>query len=322
MIEETRQHIFEPFFTTKEVGKGTGLGLSMVQGIVAQSGGFIEVNSEPGHGSTFKIYLPGVKDAPADSGKPQAATAFRGKETVLVVEDEGEVRKYVAVALRTYGYRVIQAANAEEALLLFEREQGRVDLLLTDVVMPKLSGKELANWLGERGSGIRVLFMSGYADDAIMRHGLPAGVNFIQKPFSPEQLAIKVREILETRDGPARILVADDEAGVRSFLRTVLEAGGYAVIEATDGRRALHLAQAGDVDLVISDLVMPEQEGLETIRALRQSAPGVRIIAISGAFGGQFLKAAKLLGADAVLSKPVNAELLLDQVKQVLRLRK
>lgn len=201
MGEETRRHIFEPFFTTKEVGKGTGLGLSMVQGIVAQSGGFIDVASEPGHGTTFRIYLPGVEEAPSHAGKPEAVTGLRGTETVLVVEDQAEVRKYVAAALRAYGYRVIQAADADEAQLACERERGCVDLLLTDIVMPNWSGEDLAARLMKRWSEIKVLFMSGYADDAVMRHGLPEkGANFIQKPFSPGQLAIKVREILLTQD--------------------------------------------------------------------------------------------------------------------------
>ena len=199
MTEQTRQHIFEPFFTTKEVGKGTGLGLSMVQGIVAQSGGFIEVDSEPGHGATFKVYLPAVEHVPSDSPSPVIATVLRGKEAVLVVEDQPEVRKYVAAALRAYGYRVMQAVDADDALLRCEREQGCFDLLLTDVVMPNGNGKELADRVRERWSGIRVLFMSGYADDATLRYGLPAqSANFIQKPFSPEQLAIKVRATLET----------------------------------------------------------------------------------------------------------------------------
>jgi PAS domain S-box-containing protein len=322
MNEETIQHIFEPFFTTKEVGKGTGLGLAMIQGIVAQSGGFIEVSSEPGHGATFRIYLPAVQEAPADFGGAEADTELRGKETLLVVEDQAEVRNFVATALRTYGYRVMQAADAKEALLVCEREQGHVDLLLTDVVMPDCSGKELANQLAERWSGIRVLFMSGHADDALVRHGSPAaGAHFIQKPFSPEQLAAKVRESLKTRNRPARIVVADDEAGVRGFLRRVLEGSGYAVIEATNGKRAVEEAVAGAVDLVITDLVMPEQEGIETIRALRRDAPGVGIIAISGALGGEYLKAAKLLGADVALSKPMNAELLLAKVAEMLQRR-
>lgn len=202
MTEETRRRIFEPFFTTKEVGKGTGLGLSMVQGVVEQSNGFVEVCSAPGQGSTFKIYLPAVEAVPTDSGRPVAATELRGNETVLVVEDLAEVRNYVAAALRSYGYRVIQAVDAEDAMLLCERERGHLDLLLTDVVMPHGNGKELADGVQERWSGIGVLFMSGYADDAMMRHGVPVqGDNFIQKPFSPEQLAVKVREVLVARDG-------------------------------------------------------------------------------------------------------------------------
>jgi hypothetical protein len=319
MSEETRHHIFEPFFTTKEVGKGTGLGLPMVQGIVAQSGGVIEFDSEPGRGTTFKIYLPLVENAPADSGKAEAVTPQRGNETVLVVEDQADVRKYVAAALRAYGYRVIQASDAEEAMLLCERERGHVDLLLTDVVMPNQSGTELAKRLEEAFSGIRVLFMSGYADDATARHGFSAkGGSFIMKPFSPEQLAIKVGEILMARDRPARILIADDEPGVRGFLRTVLESGGYTVVEAANGKQALQEVRAGDVDLVITDLVMPEQEGIETIRAVRRDRPGVKVIAISGAFGGEFLKVAKYMGADAVLNKPVSADLLLATVQQML----
>ncbi|WP_321471540.1 response regulator [uncultured Paludibaculum sp.] len=201
MSEETRLRIFEPFFTTKEVGKGTGLGLSMVQGIVVQSGGFIQVHSEPGQGTSFRIYLPGVEGTLADSDEPGAVTGLRGKGTVLVVEDQVEVGKYVAAALRAYGYHAIQAVGAEEALLLCDRERGRLDLILTDVVMPNCSGKELADRLAERWPGLKVLFTSGYADDAMARHGLPPqGSNFIQKPFSPEQLALKVREILLVRD--------------------------------------------------------------------------------------------------------------------------
>jgi CheY-like chemotaxis protein len=195
MNEETRGHIFEPFFTTKGVGKGTGLGLPTIHGIVEQSGGYIEIDSEMGRGTTFKIYLPRVEDAPADSGKPEAVSAMGGKETVLVVEDQAEVRRYAAAALMAYGYRVIQAPNADEALLVCERES--VDLVLTDVVMPSLSGRELADRLKERRPGIKVLFMSGYTDDTIVHHGvLEKDAEFIQKPFSPGQLAIKVREVL------------------------------------------------------------------------------------------------------------------------------
>ena len=320
MDEETKKHIFEPFFTTKGVGEGTGLGLSTVQGIVEQSGGHIEVHSEKGKGTTFKIYLPSLAEGTADTTRPTALPAQGGKETVLVVEDQEEVRKYATAVLKTYGYRVLGAAHAEEAWLHCKREQ--IDLLLTDVVMPKVSGRELADRLAKLQPDIKVLFMSGYTDKVIVNHGgLEAGVKFIQKPFSPEELAGKVRTVLGSPARVGRILVADDEAGVRHFLRAVLEDGGYEVSEAADGKQALQQARAGHLDLVITDLVMPEQEGIETIQALRREMPGVGIIAISGAFGGQFLKTAQLLGADAVLSKPVSTELLLATVAEVLKLR-
>ena len=164
--------------------------------------------------------------------------------------------------------------------------------------------------------------MSGYADSLIAHGGvLDGGLHFIEKPFSPEELARKVRALLWPPAPAARILVADDEPGVRGFLRAALEQGGYQVTEAANGKQALEEARAGNTDLVITDIVMPEQEGIETIRALRRDMPGIGIIAISGAFGGQFLKTAQLLGADAVLSKPVNAEVLLAKVAEVLKLR-
>ena len=203
--------------------------------------------------------------------------------------------------------------------------QERIDLVLTDVVMPNVSGRELAIQLEALQPGIKILFMSGYTDNVIEHHGvLEEGANFIQKPFSPEDLADKVRGVLDPPAWarPARILMVDDEAGVRGFLRKVLEDDGYEVIEAGDGKQALRRARSGHVDLVITDLVMPELEGIETIRALRREVPGVRIIAISGAFGGQYLAMAQKLGAAAVLNKPVNAELLLARVAELLNSRR
>ncbi len=322
MDEPTRRQIFEPFFTTKEAGQGTGLGLSMVQGIVAQSGGYINVYSEPGQGTTFKIYLPAPAEAAADAGRPAAVAALGGKETVLVVEDQAEVRAYAVAVLKAYGYRVIEAENAGVALLLCERDGERIDLVLTDVVMPHVSGRELANRLKKLQPGIQVLFMSGYTDDAIEHHGISEeGAEFIQKPFSPEQLAGKIRAVRGPPAPAARIVVADDETGVRGFLRAVLDRGGYEVIEAADGEQALQAARAGGVGLVITDLVMPKREGIETIQALRKEMPAIRIIAITGKFEGPYLQMIQFLGADAVLTKPVRAELLLAKVAEVLKPR-
>jgi hypothetical protein len=323
MDEQTRLRIFEPFFTTKGAGKGTGLGLSMVQGIVAQSGGSIEVYSEPGQGATFKIYLPALADAATEAGMRAATPALGGKETVLVVEDQAEVREYVTAVLKSYGYHVITAEHAGDALQLGKSERRRIHLLLTDVVMPDLSGRELATELRKLQPGIKVLFMSGYSDDAIVHHGvLDECGDFIQKPFSPDALAGKLRAVLGQPKPLARILVADDDAAVRGFLRKVLEQDGYQVAEAADGKQAIERALTGRVDLVITDIVMPEQEGIETIRALRQDLPDVAIIAISGAFDGQFLNIAKLMGAAAALTKPVTAELLLAKVAEVLGSRR
>ena len=197
MDAQTRQRIFEPFFTTKGVGQGTGLGLSMAQGIVAQSGGFIAVQSELGRGATFQVGLPRVADPRASelpSGKPRAPG---GTESILLVEDQADVRHLAAYALHSYGYNVTSASSAVEALARFEETSGSFDLLLTDVVMPGLSGRELADRLLEQCPGLKVLFMSGYTGDIVMRHGVDGEDSaFIEKPFTPDQLAARVRAVL------------------------------------------------------------------------------------------------------------------------------
>lgn len=201
MDQQTKGRIFEPFFTTKAAGEGTGLGLSMVHGVVAQSGGYIEVQSEKGKGSTFEIYLPAVAQEGNGEELPSPSVSLAGNETVLVVEDQGSVRKYAAKALKKYGYRVISVESGEAALKLCE--QAPVDLVVTDVVMPNLSGRELADRLEVLKPGIKVLFMSGYAGSVIERQGiLQEGVKFIQKPFEPEELASKVRAALGTPAEP------------------------------------------------------------------------------------------------------------------------
>jgi PAS domain S-box-containing protein len=195
MDEATRQRIFEPFFTTKESGKGTGLGLAMVQGIVAQSGGQIEVRSQLGEGTTILIYLPRVDQTGVDVEKMTVVPAAGGRETVLVVEDQAEVRNYAVEVLRAQGYHVVQAEGPTEVLRLCQEEQ--VHLVVTDVVMPLVSGRELAEHLGELWPEIKVLFMSGYTNDVMLNHGISdREIPFIQKPFSPEELAGSVRALL------------------------------------------------------------------------------------------------------------------------------
>ncbi|HLK61533.1 MAG TPA: response regulator, partial [Chthonomonadaceae bacterium] len=205
MTPAVQGHIFEPFFTTKGPGKGTGLGLATVYGIVKQSGGSINLYTEPGHGTTFKIYLPAV-DEPISPfvHDQQTAAVTDGAETILLVEDEDAVRAIAALALQTQGYTVLQAETGKQALSIFEKHQGHIDLLVTDVVMPEMSGRELVEALCRQASSIKVLYLSGYTDDSIIRHGLlQEEVALLQKPFTPLVLARKVREVLDKRPGPA-----------------------------------------------------------------------------------------------------------------------
>jgi two-component system cell cycle sensor histidine kinase/response regulator CckA len=206
MSQDTQAHMFEPFFTTKGKGKGTGLGLATVYGIVKQSAGFIWVYTEPGQGTTFKIYLPRVGQVPElrVSVAPRAAI-MDGTEIVLLAEDEAAVRAVARQSLERHGYIVLEAPSGEAALDLAQRYSGRIHLLLTDVVMPGMSGRALALRLAPLRPGMRTIYMSGYTDEAITRHGvLEPGVTYVQKPFSPDALVRKVREVLDEDEEDAR----------------------------------------------------------------------------------------------------------------------
>jgi CheY-like chemotaxis protein len=199
MDAATRARIFEPFFTTKQAGKGTGLGLATVYGIVRQSGGSVWVYSEVGQGTTFKIYLPAVQDGlEAETGGAGSSPTLMGTETVLVVEDEETVRVLAENVLRTFGYEVVTAREGEEALQICGDHPGPIHVLLTDVVMPGMSGRDLALKAREIRPSIQTVFMSGYPENAIVRNGALKGDSvYLQKPFTPDGLARKIREVLD-----------------------------------------------------------------------------------------------------------------------------
>jgi two-component system cell cycle sensor histidine kinase/response regulator CckA len=199
MNAETQAHIFEPFFTTKEVGKGTGLGLSTVYGVVKQSGGYITVDSAPGKGASFKVYLPRIEEqAKVEAPASAQGGSLRGAENILLVEDADALRKLAQTFLEANGYRVLSAPDGETALEVTMQNAFPIQLLLTDVVMPGMNGRVLAERLAARQPGIKVLYMSGYTDSFIAGHGvLEPGTYLLHKPFTEKTLAQKVREVLD-----------------------------------------------------------------------------------------------------------------------------
>jgi two-component system, cell cycle sensor histidine kinase and response regulator CckA len=197
MDRETQSRIFEPFFTTKEKGKGTGLGLSTVYGIVKQSAGYVMVQSELDRGSTFHIYLPQVDGAEEKHMAPSSRAAAGGTETILLVEDEESVRQLVRDTLESKGYKIIEAGNGDRGIGAAARHNGKIDLVITDVVMPGMGGRALAEQILKTRPETKVLYLSGYAEDAVLSEGsLDQGTAFLQKPFTLQNLSRKVREVL------------------------------------------------------------------------------------------------------------------------------
>jgi PAS domain S-box-containing protein len=317
MSTETLQRIFEPFYTTKP--HGTGLGLATVYGIVRQSHGYIQVSSRPGEGSTFRIYLPhtdripGLDPEPVPGSRSEPGT----HATVLVVEDQDNVRRLACGVLRRHGYRVIEAATGAEAVETCGREAKPIHLLLTDVVMPGMSGPELAAQLCESMPDLQVLLTTGYAPDKIASEIAGSPDHYLAKPFTPEELLNKVRARLAEGEPRKTVLVIDDDDSVRGVLVKTLRNAGYRVREARDGKAGMRLVRTSSIHLVITDLVMPEQEGLETVRMLRQNHPDLPVVAVSGAFDGEFLKAAGIFGAHSLLRKPIGKEDLLAVVREL-----
>ncbi|MBI4873341.1 MAG: response regulator [Acidobacteria bacterium] len=241
--------------------------------------------------------------------------AVKSDASLLVVDDDDGLRALVCAVLQQEGYQVLDTNSPVRAMEVLGENAGQVRLLITDIVMPEMSGVELAKWVRGARREVGVLYMSGYTE-RVPPSALTEGA-FIAKPFTKQALTEKVRQALEAPRGGATILVADDDAQVRDLFRQILTAQGYRVLEADNGKHAMNLLSMEPVDLLITDLVMPDQEGLETIRTLRQMGLDLRIIAISGAVS-DYLQVARLMGANAVVRKPVSPALLVDTVQDIL----
>ncbi|HET8700586.1 MAG TPA: PAS domain S-box protein, partial [Nitrococcus sp.] len=299
---ELMDKVFEPFFTTKSEGNGTGLGLSMVYGFVKQSCGHIQIYSEAGQGTTFKIYLPRSYESEdiivADDSRPVRG----GTETVLVVEDDDAVREMVVATLTGLGYTVVKARDAEAALSIIESGL-QIDLLFTDVVMPgPLKSTELVRKARERLPNLAVLYTSGYTQNAIIHHGrLDAGVELLNKPYSRDALARKFRHVLanaaqaarnapalqtnspaQSSPDPPTVLLCEDEPKVRGLLGELLKSKGHQVLLAASGAEALQLASRHDIGLLITDLGLPDMSGLELAKCLRETYARCPVLVASG----------------------------------------
>jgi signal transduction histidine kinase len=287
MTREVLAKAFEPFFTTKDVGHGTGLGLSQVYGFVKQSGGHVKIYSEPGEGTSVKIYLPRMHSEEAATTAEPAPKPARGdgSETVLVVEDDDDVRKYTRGVLGELGYRVLEAANGTTALDIIDR-QPEIQLLFTDVGLPGgMNGRQLAEEARRRRPDLKVLFTTGYARNAIVHDGrLDPGVQLITKPFTYAALAAKLRSILDARVAQARILVVEDEVLIQMLAIESLEELGFKVEvagTAADARNKLRL-MAGRIDAAIIDVGLPDAKGDVLVRELRAICPTLPIVIASG----------------------------------------
>jgi PAS domain S-box-containing protein len=293
------EHVFEPFFTTKPEGQGTGLGLSMVYGFVKQSGGHIRIYSEPGQGTTMRLYLPRSRAQEDVETVVDAGPATGGTETVLVVEDDEDVRGTVIDMLSELGYRVLKAKDAQSALVIVESGVP-IDVLFTDVVMPgALRSPELARKARERLPNIAVLFTSGYTDNAIVHGGkLDEGVDLLSKPYTREALARKIRHVLRNqqqrtlgqkmsppnapRNRHLRVLLVEDDSIIRMSTAEMLASLGHTVAEAADAKEALELLDKRDFDVMVTDLGLPLVSGDELAEQAVKRYPGLRIVFASG----------------------------------------
>ncbi|MBY6239949.1 response regulator [Methylosinus sp. Sm6] len=333
MSREVSERAFDPFFTTKPAGRGTGLGLSQVYGFVRQSGGHVKIYSEPGHGTTVKIYLPrhhGALETP-DPVAPHARTTPRGerRETILVVEDDARVRALTADTLTELGYSVLEAEGAAAALRQLEMN-ANVDLLFTDVVMPGANGRHLADEARRRRPQLQILFTTGYTRNAVVHNGvLDPGVELIVKPYSIDRLARKVRDLLDRREAgappppgaaAAKILVVDDDAAVGEAMVELLRLDGHDAQVARNGEEAIELAQSFRPEIALLDLSLPGIDGYEAARRIRALPEGreILLVASTGSGGETVRLRCEAAGFDHHLVKPTD----LDALKRLIDARR
>ena len=321
MDRATVARAFEPFFTTKPKGKGTGLGLATVFGIVKQSGGNITIASEQGRGTTIKVYLPRTDEEPQARGVAARDEMPRGRgERVLLVDDEAPLRSLCEMYLLRLGYRVRAAASGQQALALVGSGEFHPDVVVTDVIMPGMSGAELADRLREGRPDLGVLYMSGYTDDIIARHGvLEEGVRFLQKPFTEREFAVKVSEALGRKAAAAcaarRVLMIDDDEQFRDLVRLFCEGRGYVLEGVDSSAAALELLAGKPFDVLLVDLNIPGTDGgriLEEIRAAGHAAPA---IVLTGDLSSADMGMLRPLGAVAALEKSSTAGPLLRAIE-------
>jgi CheY-like chemotaxis protein len=331
--------VFEPFFTTKPEGRGTGLGLSMVYGFVKQSGGHVKIYSEPGEGTTVKIYLPRSTQTEDRVVDLEEEGVRGGDETILVAEDDEAVRETVVGLLVDLGYRVLKARDAESALSIIESGIA-IDLLFTDVVMPgTLRSPELARKAIERQPGIAVLFTSGYTENAIVHGGrLDEGVELLSKPYSRESLARKIRHVLAGRvprtpvgpvnapapampppNGPLpslRVLVVEDDALIRMSVAEMLESRGHIVFEAGDGHEAMRWHREEDIDVLLTDVGLPGMSGVEVAERMREAQPSLPVLFATGDHNANGVERD---ARTAIIVKPYGVADLMDAIGRIAR---
>ena len=322
MTPEVKARAFDPFFTTKDVGHGTGLGLSQVYGFVKQSRGHVKIYSEVGEGTTVKIYLPRAHTHVdfAEEEQPTPSPAPANGETILVVEDDSDVRAYSCDTLRELGYVVIEAENGRAALHLLKANP-HVRLLFTDVGLPGgMNGRQLADEARRQRQGLKVLFTTGYARNAIVHGGrLDPGVELITKPFSQAALAAKLRDILDAIRLPGRVLLVEDEILIQMLAIEYLEAAGFQVDTAGSATEAMNKLTRvpGGPDAVIVDVGLPDRKGNVLIEEIRAIYPGLPIILASGHNAAELRTAVKELGRIVVISKPYAAADLMNAIRSL-----